>query len=58
MGETNPDSIAWDIVAVYEPGKLWEQAPPKPAYSDGPVVDVIEATRTGDQKLLEAPKQR
>jgi hypothetical protein len=46
MGETDHDSIVWDIAAVYEPGKLWDQKPPEPAYSGGPVVEVIDETRT------------
>ena len=57
MGETDHDSIVWDIVAVYGRGKLWEQAPPEPAYSDGAVVDVIEETRTAIRRELEAPKK-
>ena len=46
MGETDHDSIVWDIVAVYEPGRIWDQKPPEPAYSGGPVVEVINETRT------------
>lgn len=34
------DSIVWDWVAVYPPGLLWKDAPPQPAWSDRPVVDV------------------
>lgn len=57
MGETNHDSIVWDIVAVYERGKLWEQAPPKPAYSGGAVIDVIDETRKAIKRELESMKQ-
>ena len=57
MGETDHDSIVWDIVAVYKRGKLWEQAPPEPAYSGGAVVDVIEETRTAIRHELQATKQ-
>ena len=46
MGETDHDSIFWDVVAVYEPGKLWDRKPPEPTYSGGPVVDVIDEART------------
>ena len=57
MGETGDDSIIWDIVAVYEPGKLWEQAPPEPSYSGGAVVEVIDETRAAIKRALEATKQ-
>ena len=46
MGETDHNSIVWDIVAVYEAGKQWDQKPPEPVYSSGPVVEVIDETRT------------
>ena len=52
MGETDHDSIVWDTVAVYEPGKLWDQKPPEPAYSGGAVVEVIDDTRSAIQKQL------
>ena len=48
-------SIVWDYVAIYEPGKLWDKAPPEPAYSGNPVVDVIEETRTAIQQQLNRP---
>jgi hypothetical protein len=54
MGETEDASIVWDIVSVYQPGKLWQQAPPEPAYSGGPVVDVIEETRNALKCELES----
>ncbi len=57
MGEKDHDSIVWDIVAVYERGKFWEQAPPEPAYSGGAVVDVIDETRTAIRRELEATKK-
>jgi hypothetical protein len=57
MGETGDDSIIWDIVAVYEPGKLWEQAPPEPSYSGGAVVEVIDETKAAIKRGLEATKQ-
>jgi hypothetical protein len=53
MGETDHDSIVWDYVAVYESGKLWEKAPPEPAYSGNPVVEVIDETRTAIRQQLE-----
>jgi hypothetical protein len=48
------DDIVWDYVAVYEPGKTWEQAPPEPAYSKAPVIHGIDGTREAIQKLLPA----
>ena len=57
MGEKDDGSIVWDIVAIYQPGKLWEQAPPEPIYSGGAVVDVIDETRTAIKRELEATKQ-
>ncbi len=53
MGETDHDSIVWDIVAVFEPGKLWDQKPPEPAYSDGAVVDVLAETRNAIRDQLD-----
>ena len=41
MGEKDKDSIVWDYVAVYPRGALWQDAPPKPVYEDGPVVRVV-----------------
>jgi hypothetical protein len=52
-----PDSIVWDMVAVYQPGKLWQQAPPEVSYSGGPVVDVIDETRNAIKRELESVKQ-
>ena len=57
MGETDHNSIVWDIVLVYSAGKLWEHAPPEPAYSGGAVVDVIEETKTAIKRELEAMKK-
>ena len=57
MGETGDDSIVWDIVAVYQPGKFWAQAPPEPTYSGGPVVDVIDETRNAIKRELQTTKQ-
>ena len=43
MGEKDKSSIVWDYTAVYAPGALWNDAPPKPFYEDGPVVRVVSA---------------
>ena len=53
MGETDHDSIVWDIIAVYEPEKLWDQKPPEPAYSGGAVVQVVDETRTAIRQQLD-----
>ena len=54
FGETDRGSIVWDHVAIYDPGKLWERSLPEPAYSDGPVVDVVSDARASLQRLMEA----
>jgi hypothetical protein len=41
MGEKDGESIVWDFAAVYSPGAMWEQAPPKAVFDGGPVVDII-----------------
>jgi hypothetical protein len=52
LGEQDRSSVVWDYVAVYQPGKVWDQAPPEPAYSSVPVVRAIGETREAIQKLL------
>jgi hypothetical protein len=46
------DGIVWDYVAVYPPGKMWEQSPPEPSYSKAPVIQAIDGTREAIQNLL------
>jgi len=50
--ETNRSTVAWDYIAVYAPGALWKDAPPKPAYSDSPVRDVISGAKASTQRFL------
>jgi hypothetical protein len=52
MGEHDRQSVVWDYIAVYAPGALWEEAPPKPDYSSHPVRDVIAGARESIQRLL------
>jgi hypothetical protein len=52
LGETDRSSVVWDYVAAYQPGKLWNEAPPEPAYSNVPVIHGIDGTRAAIQKLL------
>jgi hypothetical protein len=30
LGERNRSTVVWDYIAVYQPGTLWQDAPPKP----------------------------
>jgi hypothetical protein len=53
LGERDSESVVWDYVAVYQPGKLWDQAPPEPAYSNVPVIHGINGTREAILKLLQ-----
>ena len=52
LGERDRSSLVWDYVAVYEPGKLWDQAPPEPSYSHAPVVEGIDGTKAVVEILL------
>lgn len=54
LGERDRASVVWDYVAVYRPGKLWDQVPPEPASSGVPVVRAIDKTRDEIQRLLVA----
>jgi hypothetical protein len=54
LGERNQSTIVWDHIAVYEPGTLWQDVPPKPVYSDGPVRDVIGGAKDAIHRLLAA----
>jgi hypothetical protein len=40
------------LLAVYAPGALWQDGPPKPVYSDHPVRDVIVGAQDATQRLL------
>ena len=50
MGAT--DGIIWDYVAVYPRGKLWDQSPPEPTFSNAPLIHAIADTREAVRKLL------
>ena len=45
MGEDNRRGIVWDYIAVYPRGAVWRTSPPRPLYSGGPVVRVINEAR-------------
>ena len=53
LGERDRSSVVWDYIAVYEPGKLWDNAPPESASSGVPVVRGIDKTRSEVQRLLQ-----
>ncbi len=36
-----PEAIAWDVIALYPAGTMWEDPFPVPAWWDGPVVNAI-----------------
>ena len=52
LGERNRSTVVWDYIAVYAPGTVWQDAPPKPVYSDHPVRDVIGGAKDAIQRLL------
>ena len=52
MGEHNRRTIVWDYIGIYEPGTVWDAAPPKAVFEDRPVVEVIGSARTALARLL------
>ena len=58
LGERNRSTVVWDYIAVYAPGTLWQDAPPKPIYSDNPVHDVIGGAKDSIQRLLVSGKTK
>jgi len=52
LGERDRSSVVWDYVAVYQSGKLWDQVPPDPAYSNVPVVRAMGGTRDAVERSL------
>ena len=55
LGERDRASVVWDHVAVYQPGKLWDQAPPDPVYSRVPVIRGIDGAKDAVRQLLRGP---
>jgi hypothetical protein len=51
LGERNRSTVVWDSIAVYAPGTFWQDTPPKPVYSNGPVRDVINGAKDAIQRL-------
>ena len=56
LGEHNRSTIVWDYIAVYAPGTLWQDAPPKPVYSDSPVRDAVSGVKQSIQGLVVSGK--
>lgn len=52
MGEHDGRHVVWDYVAVYPAGASWEDRPPQPLYSGGPVVRVLNQTRAALSQAL------
>jgi len=52
LGEQDRSSVVWDYIAVYEPGRLWDQAPPEPVFSSVPVLRAIDDAREAIKKSL------
>ena len=56
MGEHDRGTIAWDYIGIYEPGTVWDAAPPKPVFDGRPVVQVIGTARTALERLLRSDR--
>jgi hypothetical protein len=52
LGERNRSTVVWDSIAVYAPGTFWQDTPPKPVYSSGPVRDVINGAKNAVRGLM------
>ena len=56
LGERDRSTVVWDSIAVYAPGPLWQDTPPKPVYSSGPVRDVIGGAKDATKSLMAGGK--
>jgi hypothetical protein len=52
LGERDRSTVVWDSIAVYAPGTSWQDTPPKPVYSNGPVRDVIHGAKDAIKGLM------
>ena len=52
LGERDRSTVVWDHIAVYAPGTLWQDVPPKPVYSSSPVRDVISGAKDAIKSLV------
>ena len=53
LGEHDRASLVWDYVAVYQPGALWDEAPPEPLYSHAPVIHGIDGAKDAVRQALQ-----
>jgi hypothetical protein len=54
LGEKDRKTVVWDHIAIYEPGKTWQDSPPAPLFAGGTVVRVIDQAREQLKRLLPA----
>ena len=52
MGERDSPSIVWDYIAIYKPGDVWAEAPPKPVFEGFPVVRAIDGADNALKQLF------
>ena len=52
MGEKGKSSIVWDWVGVYGGKAQWQEHPPKPLFSDGPIVAVLRGLNDAFSKAV------
>ena len=52
LGERDRESIVWDHIGIYGPGKIWLDSPPSPTFEGGTVVSVIQTAKQELAKLL------
>jgi len=57
LGENDRKSIAWDYIAVYAPGLLWDSYLPQPSYRGGPVIKVTDEARAAIASALTTGQQ-
>ena len=55
MGERDGDDVVWDWAGVYSPEAVWEGAPPKPFFADGPVVRVLPGLTDAANRVGKLP---
>jgi len=52
MGEHDRASVVWDYIAVFPPGSVWNDVPPKPTYAAHPVADVTNGAKQAINQLM------
>lgn len=56
QGEKDRKTIVWDHIAIYEPGKAWQDAPPTPIFAGRTVVSVIDQAKQELERLVHVNK--